>query len=83
MRDILPRAQSDSAIFWVLEKVYLPLMYENWSRSKRQKSRSQGHATYQQQERNNSAVDGHINFKLGAVGKNKKTEVEIRRTFSL
>ena len=27
--------------------------------------RSQGHVTYQQQERNISAVDGHINFKLG------------------
>jgi len=42
-------------------------MYESWSRSKVQKSKSQDHAMYQQQERNNSAVDGHINFKLGGV----------------
>ena len=33
--------------------------------SKDQKSRSQGHVTYQQQERYNSAVGGLINFKLG------------------
>jgi len=52
--------------------ITLPLMYESWSRSKGQKSRSQGHATYQQQERNNVAVDGHINFKLGTVGKIKR-----------
>jgi len=36
-----------------------------------QKVKSQGHshATHQQQERNKSEVDGHINIKLGAVGK--------------
>jgi len=44
-------------------------MYESWSKSKGQKSRPQGHGTCQQQERNNSAVDGHINFKLGTVCK--------------
>jgi len=44
-------------------------MCESWSKSKGQKSRPQGHGTCQQQERNNSAVDGHINFKLGAVCK--------------
>jgi len=37
-------------------------MFESWSRS-------QGHTTCQKQERNISAVDDHINFKLGALGK--------------
>jgi len=47
---------------------FMPCMRAG-QRQKGQKSRSQGHATYQQQERNNLEVDGHINFELGAVGK--------------
>jgi len=30
-----------------------------------ERSRSQGHITCQHRERYNSAVDGHVNFKLG------------------
>jgi len=38
---------------------------DHWPRSKCQRSRSQGHVMYQQQERYNYATDGHINFKHG------------------
>jgi len=40
-------------------------MCDNCSRSKGQTSRSQGHVTYRQREHFNSAVDDHINLKLG------------------
>jgi len=39
-------------------------IYDNCSRSNGQRSRSQGHITYQPQECNKLAVGGQINFKL-------------------
>ena len=48
-----------------LEAVFItwPAKHDNCSRSKRQRSRSQGHVTCQQRERYNSTIDGHVNFK--------------------
>jgi len=41
-----------------------PAVYDNSSKSKCQRSRSQGHVTYQQLERYNLTVNGRICFKL-------------------
>jgi len=54
-------------------------MYDHCPMSKGQRSRSQGHVTYQQQERYNEATDGRINFKLGG---NCHREVASRDTLS-
>jgi len=47
------------------ETYHITTMYDRCSTSKGQRSRSQGHVTYQQQQRRDSAMDSHINFKLG------------------
>ena len=61
------RTSAQWSVFWG-STFWGPCMYDNCdncARSTGQRSRSQGHVTYQQQERYNSVVDSHTNFKLG------------------
>jgi len=82
----------------VVERLTIwPAVYDHWSRSIGQRPRSQGHETYQQLERYNSATEGRINFKLGEnfrpegqniwytfwVSRSTRPEVEIWWTFSI